>query len=107
MYLVSVGIPKMRALPANDKGRIAADRPEGAHRRIDAAGNHLFGAFLQFARSFDLAAHGCNHCETHKYSSEMKPVWRATSHPKFTGYSFVRNIPATCAHYLDFSDMLF
>ena len=47
--LVFVGIPKMRALPANDERRIASDRTKGAHRRIYAAGNHLLGAFLQLA----------------------------------------------------------
>ena len=46
---VAVGVVDTGAFSANQEGRIAADRAEGAHGRVHAAGNELFSAFLEFA----------------------------------------------------------
>jgi hypothetical protein len=41
---LAVGVPHIRAFAAREEARRAADRAEGAHWRIDAAGNGFLGA---------------------------------------------------------------
>ena len=55
--LVAIGVEDVGGLAAHHKRRISAHRAKGTHRGVDAARNHHFGAFLQFARLFDLAGH--------------------------------------------------
>src|SRR3989441_3591647 len=67
--LVAIRIPEVGAPPANHEWRVATYRAKGAHRRIHAPGNHLLGAFLQFARLLEFAGHGSSSAGTYKYSS--------------------------------------
>jgi len=46
--LVAIHVEDAGAFAAGDKGRIAAHGPEGAHRRIDAAGDELLGLAEEF-----------------------------------------------------------
>ena len=55
---VAVGVPHVRAQAADQKRRRAADRTEGADRRIDSAGNELLSAGLQCAGFVKTAGHG-------------------------------------------------
>src|SRR5690242_16613242 len=41
---IAVDVPQIRALPTRDEARDAADGAKGAHRAIDATGNHLLRA---------------------------------------------------------------
>ena len=44
---LAVGVAEVRALGARDEARRAADGAEGAHRRVDAAGDDALGALEQ------------------------------------------------------------
>src|ERR1022692_1345694 len=55
---IAVGIPHVRAQAADQKRRRAADRTEGADRRIHSAGNELLSAGLQCAGLVKIAGHG-------------------------------------------------
>ncbi len=44
---VAIDVIKAGALAARDEERIAADRAEGAHRRVDPAGHELLGALKE------------------------------------------------------------
>ena len=46
---IAVGVPDVRALAADEERRVAADRTEGADRRIHSAGNELLSSLLQRA----------------------------------------------------------
>ena len=50
---VAVRVPQVRAFGARDEWRIAADGAKGADRRVDAAGEELFGALLQLAGAIE------------------------------------------------------
>ena len=54
MYAVAVGVVDVGAFAAYQEGRFAADRAEGAHRRIDAAGDQLFGSLLKLAGEIEM-----------------------------------------------------
>ncbi len=53
-----VGIPQIRALAALEKNRRAAHAAKGAHRRVDAAGDGMAGAFKKGV----VATHECASC---------------------------------------------
>ncbi len=55
--LVAISIPHVRAHPAHQKRRGAANGPESADRGIDSAGNELLGSFLQSAGLVKTAGH--------------------------------------------------
>ena len=48
---VAVDVEQLRALAALDEERVAPDRAHRAHRRVDAAGEHLEGASIELARA--------------------------------------------------------
>ena len=55
---LAVGVPHVSALRPGDKARRAADGLEGAHRRIDAAGNDGLGAAKQGEVVVSRSSHG-------------------------------------------------
>src|SRR3954451_16364181 len=55
--LIAIGVPNVRTLPANDKGRFAFDCLERAHRRINSPRDQLFGTLLQAPALIELTRH--------------------------------------------------
>ena len=55
---VAVGIPDVGALAADKERRLAANRAESTHGRVDAAGDELLGTFLQVTGFVKNAGHG-------------------------------------------------
>ena len=54
---IAIGVPNVRALPANQKGRVAAHGTKGADRRIDSSRDELFRPLLQAAGLIKIADH--------------------------------------------------
>ena len=66
--LVAVFVPDARALGARDEARRAADGAIGAHRRVDAAGQHLLGALEQRAARRGSRCRSRRWCTRHRAS---------------------------------------
>ena len=84
---VAVGVPDVRAQPAHEEWRIAADGAKGAHRGVHAAGNHLLGALLQLARHLEFAGHGLSG-ESGTYGSSQWPDLAERSARRIIGAVF-------------------
>src|SRR5258708_3997388 len=55
--LVTIGVPQMGALAANDEWGIAANGAKCAHGRVDTPRNQLLSARLQLTRNIGFAGH--------------------------------------------------
>src|SRR5580692_6403552 len=92
--LVAIGVEDMGTLPAHNEGRVSAYGTKGTHWRIDAAGNHLLGAFLQLARHLRFAGHGRSGRKLDIYgnSGERRPAARGSG-ARLRGKEKQRNSP--------------
>src|ERR1700740_3773277 len=75
--VVAIGVEDVRAMAAPYEGRISANRAKSTHRRVDAARDHHFGAFLQLARLFELARHATSWEGSPHYNSGRESTTEA------------------------------